>query len=57
MDGPSHTQRRLPPYRSDLKSLYNMAARLRKHPCRKTTEINFPNEGFPRSGEAVTAGD
>ena len=20
-------------------------------------EINFPNEGFPRSGEAVTAGD
>lgn len=35
MDGPSQTLRRLPSYRSDLKSLYNMAARLRKHPCRK----------------------
>ena len=22
-----------------------------------STEINFPHEGFPRSGEAVTAGD
>ena len=36
MDGPSQTLRRLSPCRSDLKSLYNMAARLRKHPCRKT---------------------
>ena len=24
-------------------------------PCPR--EINYPNEGFPRSGEAVTAGD
>ena len=22
-----------------------------------TMEINFPNKGFPRTGEAVTAGD
>ena len=24
---------------------------------KKGIEINFPNKGFPRSGEAVTAGD
>ena len=45
--------------RALLKTLSVKAFRLCQLPRRGsfTMEINFPNKGFPRSGEAVTAGD